>query len=112
LTAVQTSVITNLRPGGAPQTLSGNFTNTNAGPIRVTSVVATIASVVKDGAAVAGVCDATDYVIVGGTMPVGVEIPAGTAQGAWTGATVAFVNKGTSQDQCKLATVNLSYAVN
>src|SRR6187200_1517682 len=55
VTAVQTSVVTNLRPGGAPQTLTGNFTNTNAGPVRVTSVVATIGSVVKDVGAVAGV---------------------------------------------------------
>ena len=28
ITAVQTSTISNLRPGGAAQTLSGNFTNT------------------------------------------------------------------------------------
>lgn len=112
VTAVQTSTITNLRPGGTPQTLSGNFTNTNTGPVYVTNVVVTIASVTKDAGAVAGTCDATDYVIVGGTMTVGAEVPVGTAQGAWTGATIAFVDKGTNQDQCKLATVNLSYAVN
>jgi hypothetical protein len=112
VTAVQTSTISNIRPGGAPQTLSGNFTNTNTGPVYVTNVVATIGSVTKDAGAVAGTCDATDYVIVGGTMAVGAEVSVGTAQGAWTGATIAFVDKGTNQDQCKLATVTLSYAVN
>jgi hypothetical protein len=112
VTAVQTTTIANLRPGGAAQTLSGNFTNTNTGPVYVTNVVVTIASVVKDAGAVAGTCDATDYAITGGTMAVGAEVPVGTAQGAWSGATIAFVDKGTVQDQCKLATVNVSYAVN
>lgn len=112
ITAVQTSTISNLRPGGAAQTLSGNFTNTNTGPVYVTNVVVTISSVTKDPGAVAGTCDATDYVIVGGTMAVGAQVPVGTAQGAWSGATIAFVNKGTSQDQCKLAVVNFNYAVN
>lgn len=112
VTAVQTSSIANLRPGGTAQALSGNFTNTNTGPVYVTNVVVTIGSVTKDAGAVAGTCDASDYVIVGGTMAVGAEVPAGTAQGAWTGATLAFVDKATNQDQCKLATVNLTYAVN
>lgn len=112
ITAVQTSSITDLRPGGTAQTLSGNFTNTNTGPVYVTNVVVTIESVTKDAGAAAGTCDATDYVIVGGTMAVGAEVPVGTAQGAWTGATLAFVDKATNQDQCKLATVNLTYAVN
>ena len=40
-------------------------------------------------------------------MTVGAEVAAGSAKGAWTGATIKFNNKATNQDQCKGATVNL-----
>ena len=64
LTAVQTTTVADLRPGGAAQNLSGNFTNPAAnGPVYVTSVTASISSVVKAGGAVAGTCDATDYTL-------------------------------------------------
>lgn len=111
VTAVQTSTVSNIAPGSAAQTLSGNFTNTNSGPVYVTSVTVSIASVTKAGGAPAGTCDATDYTLTGATMSVAAEVPAGTAQGSWTGATLAFNDKGTLQDACKGATVNLAYAV-
>lgn len=111
VTIEQTTTITNLAPGVAPQTLSGTFTNPNTGPVYITSVTVSIGSVTKAAGAPAGTCDATDYTIAGATMPVGAEIPSGTAQGAWTGATIAFNNKATTnQDACKGATVNLTYA--
>jgi hypothetical protein len=116
LTAVQTSTVADLRPGGAAQNLSGNFTNPAAnGPVYVTSVTASISSVVKAGGAVAGTCDATDYTLANAVMDVNAEVPTGTAQGAWgvpaDVATLAFNNKATNQDQCKGATVNLAYAI-
>jgi len=111
VTAVQTSTVSNLAPGSAAQMLSGNFTNPNSGPVYVTSVTVSIASVTKAGGAPAGTCDATDYTLTGATMSVAAEIPAGTAQGSWTGATLAFNDKGTLQDACKGATVNLAYTV-
>ena len=111
VTAVQTSTVSNLAPGATAQTLTGNFTNPNSGPVYVGTVTASISSVVKAGGAVAGVCDATDYTLASAAMTVGAQVPAGAAQGAWTGATVQFNNKGTNQDQCKLATVNIAYAV-
>jgi len=112
ITAVQTSTISNLRPGGTAQTLSGNFTNTDTSPIHVTSVTATIGSVTKAVGAVAGTCDATDYTLSNAVMTVNANVATGTAQGAWTGATLAFNNKATNQDQCQGATVNLAYAIN
>lgn len=112
VTAVQTSVVSGLAPGGTAQTLTGNFTNTNTGPVWVTSVVASIASVTKAGGAPTGTCDSTDYTLSNATMTVNAQVPAGTAQGAWTGATLAFNNKATVQDACKNATVTISYAVN
>lgn len=45
-------------------------------------------------------------------MTVNAEVPAGTAKGAWTGATIKLNNKATSQDACKGATVNLTYSSN
>lgn len=113
VTVVQTSTVTNLRPGGAAQTLSGNFTNPNDSPTYVTSVTASISSVAKATGAPAGTCDATDYTLAGATMTVNAQVPAGTAQGAWTGATIAFNNKAAViQDACKGATVTFSYTSN
>ncbi len=111
LTAVQTSTVTAMQPGDSAQTLSGNFTNPNSSPIYVSTVTASIASVTKAGGAVAGTCDASDYTLANATMTVNAEVAAGSAKGAWTGATIKFNNKATSQDQCKGATVNLAYAI-
>jgi hypothetical protein len=112
ITAIQTSTVSNLVPGGAAQTLSGNFNNGNTSPAWVTSVTASIASVTKAGGAPAGTCDATDYTLSGAVMAVGAQIAAGSGQGAWTGATIAFNDKAaTLQDACKGATVNLAYAI-
>lgn len=110
ITVVQTSTPSNVNPGAAAQVLSGNFNNTNTGPVYVTSVTASIASVTKaSDAPAAGTCTAADYVLTGATMAVGRQIPAGTAQGTWTGATIAFNNTAASQDACKNATITFSY---
>ncbi|WP_148614074.1 hypothetical protein [Nocardioides rubriscoriae] len=110
VTVNQSTVITNLAPGVAAQTLSGTFDNPNSGPVYVGSVTITGLTVSKAGGAAAGTCDATDYT-VGGTAVVNAEVPAGTAQGAWSGLTIAFNNKaGSNQDQCKGATVAIAYA--
>lgn len=110
LTVVQTSTISNLRPGGTAQTLSGNFTNTDASPVYVASVTASISSVTKATGAPSGTCTAADYTLSNAVMTVAAQVPSGTAQGAWTGATIAFNNTGANQDACQGATVTLSYA--
>ncbi len=112
ITVVQTSVLTDMYPGDSAQTLSGNFNNGNTGPVYVGTVTASIASVTKDPGASVGVCDASDYILANAAMTVNAEVPAGNAQGSWTGATIKFRNKSSgSQDECKLATVNLAYAI-
>jgi hypothetical protein len=103
ITVNQTSIITGIAPGVAPQVLSGNFTNTNAGPVHVATVTVTVASTSAAG------CTAADFTIVGGAMTVNADIPAGAATGTWTGATIVFNNTAANQDACKLATVNLAY---
>ncbi|MCW2714578.1 MAG: hypothetical protein JWN88_1625 [Frankiales bacterium] len=110
LTVNQSTAVTPMYPGLAAQTLSGTFGNTNSGPIYVTSVTASIASVTKADQPVVG-CAAADYTLAGATMAVGTEVPAGAAMGAWTGATIQFKNTVANQDACKGATVNLSYVV-
>lgn len=112
ITADQTSVIIAMGPGVAAQTLTGTFNNTNTGPRYVSNVTASIASVTKHGSAVAGTCDATDYILADAVMTVNAEVAVGPAVVGWTGATIQFNNKaGANQDQCKLATVNLAYTI-
>ena len=110
VTVTQTTPVTGLAPGVTAVTLSGKFDNPNSGPVYVGAVTITGLTVTKAGGAVAGTCDATDYTL-GGTAVVNAEIAAGNAVGAWTGLTIAFNNKVTSQDQCKGATVAIAYAV-
>lgn len=111
LTAVQTSTISSMGPGDAPQTLSGTFLNPNSGPVYVTSVTVSIASVTKAGGAPAGTCDATDYTLANAVMAVNAEASADDTT-TWGGATIQFNNKpAANQDACKGATVNLSYAI-
>jgi hypothetical protein len=111
LTVNQTSTVANMGPGDSPQTLSGTFNNSNPGPAYVGTVTASIASVTKATGAVAGTCDATDYTLANAAMTVNAQVPAGSSQGAWTGATLKFNNKATNQDACKGATVNLTYTI-
>lgn len=111
IAAVQTSTVTAMGPGDTAQTLSGNFTNPNTGPVYVATVTARIASVTKAAGAPAGTCDATDYTLGNETMTVGHEVASGSGVDAWTGATLKFNNKATAQDACKGATVNLAYTI-
>lgn len=108
VTAVQTTVLTPMFPGDVAQTISGNFTNTNSGPVYIATVTASIGSVTKGGVTAVG-CDATDFTLASPTATVNASIPVGTAQGAWTGPTIQFNNKATNQDACKGVTVNLNY---
>ncbi|WP_144876078.1 hypothetical protein [Microbacterium sp. 1.5R] len=105
----QTSTVSNLRPGAPAQALSGNFTNNTGSNVYVTSIAISV-TVTKAAGAAAGTCDASDYTITGSPLAVGADIPTGTGVGSWSGATIAFNNKGTNQDQCKGATVTLAYA--
>jgi len=112
LTAVQTSTVSAMGPGVAAQSLNGNFNNTNAGPVYVQSVTASISDVTAGGVSIGAACDADDYTLTGAAMTVAAEVPAGSAQGSWTGATIEFNNKAAvNQDACKNAVVRLAYAI-
>ena len=111
LNANQTTVLTAMYPGDSAQTISGNFDNSNTGPIFVNSVTVGIASVTKAVGAPAGTCDATDFSLTGTTMAVGAAVPVGSGVGAFTGATIQFNNKPSNQDACKGASVSLAYTI-
>jgi hypothetical protein len=109
--AIQTSTISGLAPGVAAQTLSGNFTNTNAAATYVTSVTASIGTITQASGAT-GSCTSADYSLSNPVMNVGATVPVGTAQGAWSGATIQFKNNTlANQDGCKGATVAITYTV-
>jgi hypothetical protein len=112
VTVNQTSEIDGLYPGGDAVTLSGNFDNTNDGPVKVGEVTV---EVDEDFEAQADVdkpaCTADDFEI-GGTAVVDAEIVKGTGVGSWTGLTIKLVNSLTNQDNCKgLSAVPLLYSV-
>jgi hypothetical protein len=112
ITVNQTSTLTAMYPGDSAQTLSGDFTNTNSSPVYVGTVTASIQSVDKASDAPAGTCDATDFTLSNAAMTVNAQVPSGTNEGAWSGATIKFNDKSdTNQDACKGATVNLHYAI-
>ena len=109
LVVKQVGTLPALVPGLAAQTLSGNFDNPNTSAVYVGTVTASIQSVTP---ATGLTCTVGDYTLANPTMTVDREIPSGTAQGTWTGATIAFNSKpDVNQDGCKGATVNLSYAI-
>jgi hypothetical protein len=110
ITVNQTSTVTGMYPGGPAQALSGNFNNTNSGPVRVATVTAALVSVT--GSVGTPACTIADYQLNTPVATVNAEIASGSGVGAWSGPTVQLLNSATNQDACKNATVNLSYTSN
>jgi drug/metabolite transporter (DMT)-like permease len=109
-TITQTSVITGLAPGMPAVRIDAVGTNTGDTSIFVELVVVRVSSVTKAPLAVAGTCDATDYVVENAQMPVNETVPpAGSVE--FGGATIGFNNRATNQDACKGATAHLAYDV-
>jgi hypothetical protein len=104
VTVKQTSTVSDMAPGVAPQELSGNFDNGNPGPVYVHSVTAAVTGTSDPG------CTAADFTVVQPNV-VDAEVPAGDAQGSWSGGWIAFNNDpDRNQDACKGVTVDLSYS--
>jgi hypothetical protein len=102
--AEQTSTITDLRPGGSAQAISGTFDNLNDAPTYVSTLTVAITGVTGG----AGACDASDYTLANPVVTVNATVDDGTA---WSGPTIAFNNKVTNQDGCKGATVSFGFTV-
>ena len=101
----QTNTVAGLYPGGAAQALSGDFNNPNTGPVTVGAVSATVTATSVSG------CLPAWYAITGTGSPATQVLPTGTAQGAWSGLSVALLNNAANQDLCKTASITITYAV-
>ena len=110
ITVNQTSVITGMYPGGPAQALSGNFNNTNSGPVRVATVTAALTSVT--GSVGTPACTIADFQLNNPVVTINAEIASGSGVGSWTGPSVQLLNSVTNQDACKNASVNLGYTSN
>jgi hypothetical protein len=108
ITLTQTSTVTAMAPGIAAQALSGTFNNTNAGPVFVKTVVATVTATDKTGCTAADYTIAGTSVVQGATAGLGAQVPVGTA-GTWSGLTIAFNSTASNQDACKTAVVTVGY---
>ena len=109
VTVVQTSSVPAMYPGQSAQALSGNFNNPNAGATYVTAVTAT-GYTIDAGHVTAGCTVAGGHYTLGGTSNTPGDVPAGNAQGAWSGLTITMNNLGSNQDFCKGAVVTVTYA--
>ena len=114
--------ITGLAPASGPVAgvytpqfaLSGDFdNNSNAGPIYVTSVTAAVTGVsplAGNTFALDGKPDCTtgDFAITGTSNTPG-DISTGSGVGSWSGLNVHMVDAATNQDNCKGATITVTY---
>jgi hypothetical protein len=115
ITVNQVGVPTGLYPsavGVGTQELSGTFTNSNASPVTITSVTATVTSISGGGTADAThpACVPADYAIAGTSGAN--TVPVGTLVGSWTGLNIQMVDNGLNQDTCKGATPIITYSAN
>lgn len=109
LTVAGATAPTDLAPGVAAGPVTVTVTNPGSSSVKVSQVVASIASVSKAAGAPAGGCTASDYTLSGATMTTGAAELAPGASTTFSGASLGFNNTGSNQDGCKGATVNLSY---
>lgn len=109
ITVKQTSTVEGLFPGGPAAELSGNFDNPNDSGVFVHQVTATVASVDGGSDPVGPACGAGDF-IVGAPDIVNAEVGPGNDQGSWGPITLQMVDAAYNQENCKNATVHLSYS--
>jgi hypothetical protein len=118
VTIVQTSTVSAMGPGVAPQALSGTITNPNAGPVYVNNITVSISAVESAPGVPAVGCSAADYAFTNTTTGVPdstIEVAAqalANDTSTWSGVSIAFVNSASNQDGCKNANVLLSYSSN
>jgi hypothetical protein len=110
VTVNQTSASSGLYPGGSVA-LSGDFDNPNAFPVYISSVTASVDSFSAQADLSKDPCTEADF-FISGSAPVGAQVAAGSAQGAWSGLALEMTNSGANQDNCKSITVPITYTAN
>ena len=111
LTVNQSTSVTGLFPGAAATTLSGTFDNTNSGSVYVHNVTAAVHAFSTQTDNTKPACTQADFAI-GGSATVDANVPAGNAQGSWTGLTVRLLNGAGNQDNCKGQAITIDYTAN
>jgi hypothetical protein len=107
ITVVQDSTTAStLYPGGPAEALSGHFVNTNSGDVSITSVTAVVTSTTSAGDTTKPACTTEDFAI-GGTS--GPYLVASGSTTTWSGLTVSLTNTAFNQDNCKGATIGITY---
>lgn len=109
LTITQTSTMADLAPGAAPAPITGLVVNHGPDSTFITAITVEISGVVRRPDAVAGPCDASDYVLLDERMPVGDTLAADGGSIPFAGAAIGFNDKSTNQDACQGATIELRY---
>lgn len=111
LTITQTSTLDDLAPGVAPKPITGVVINNSDTDTHIYAIDVKIESVTDaDGSRIAA-CDASDYVLLEGRMPVNQQLGPGEFT-PFHGASIGFRNKATNQDACQDAVIHLHYTAN
>ena len=115
ITVNLTTSPTALYPGQDAQTISGDFTNGNSGPVYVHQVTVTIANTggatwSSQSDSTKPACTASDFSI---TQPAATnaEVASGSNVGSWSGK-LQLVDGAGNQDNCKGVTVPLQLSSN
>ena len=105
------AAITNLFPGGPAQALSGNFDNSNSGPVTISTFSASVAAFSSRADGTKPACTQADFAITG-TPTFTTAVPSGTGVGTWSGISVALTNNASAnQDNCKGVPITINYTV-
>jgi hypothetical protein len=107
ITVYQTSTITGLYPGATATALSGDFKNTNTGPVTISSITASVHAFSSQTDGSKPACTEADFAI-GGTSGSNV-VPVGDHVGTWSGLTVQLVAGVDNQDNCKGQAITIDY---
>jgi len=108
LSIAQTSTISGLEPGRAPDAITGLVTNNGSDHTVIVAIVVSIASVTPAPGAPAGPCDASDFLLRDPRMAVGITLAPGGST-VFGGASIGFRDGPTNQNACKGSTVQLAY---
>jgi hypothetical protein len=90
--------------------LLGDFTNPNTSSVLVNTVGATISNVTGGPDNPAEPCTAADFVLHNNPTGVFTNVPPGAHVSAWSGMSIQLVDTGLNQDNCKNATVDITYS--
>ncbi len=88
--------------------MSGNFNNSNSGPVFVAAVTASVTTFSAQADGTKPACTQADFSITG-SASVNAEIAVGNGVGLWSGLSLNMTDATTNQDNCKNISVPIAY---